>query len=301
MRGFRARWDNERFYMIVSVFYGLGVSFLSEGYVQAYLLELGMGVREIGLYGTLGYVAALAAYALFAVYKPRSGGYLGAMFVAALMLAAFPLILTAAGGLAAPGVLVLTGGALYQFMLGFRGSCDYSAVPVIMPRASYGRLSGRCGMIGSGLAAAVSAMGAVVIAGQNAMTGYRAMFIAAAAALLISAAAIRGYRPSHHVDAQTRSARSVRRMSAKNAWILLPHLLRGIASGGFYYFVAISLDRVTLGASGSSLIVTVGVVGSMMGCLAFMQLEKRMKTGAVTLIGNVGAGLCALFRIHDVQ
>ena len=85
----------------------------------------------------------------------------------------------------------------------------------------------------------------------------------------------------------------------RTAWILLPHLLRGIASGGFYYFVAVSMQRVTLSASGSSLIVTIGVIGSMMGSLAFMLLEKKLRTGTITLIGNLTAGVCAVLTAFN--
>ena len=160
MRGQKFKWGNESIFLIVSVFYGLGTSFLSEGYVQAYLIELGMGVREIGLYGTLGYIAALASYALFSLYKPKGGDYLPMMFMAALSLMLFPLILAAAGLFPALSMIVLFGSALYQFMAGFRGSCDYSVVPRIMPRSRYGGLSGKCGLIGSALAAVMSAVDA---------------------------------------------------------------------------------------------------------------------------------------------
>lgn len=302
MRGQKFKWGNESIFLIVSVFYGLGTSFLSEGYVQAYLIELGMGVREIGLYGTLGYIAALASYALFSLYKPKGGDYLPMMFMAALSLMLFPLILAAAGLFPALSMIVLFGSALYQFMAGFRGSCDYSVVPRIMPRSRYGGLSGKCGLIGSALAAVMSAVSASVVSGEKAMAGYMTIFLGAGAALLISALAIRAYKPTPQEEKQAEEQKTKSgRFTAKNAWILLPHLLRGIASGGFYYFVVVSLERVTLDAAGSSLIVTVGVVGSMMGCLAFMQLEKRLKTGTVTLIGNLMAGLFAVLTAFNTS
>jgi len=224
---------------------------------------------------------------------------MGPMFVSALAIVAFPLILAAAGLVPALVMSVLAGSALYQFMLGFRGSCDYSVIPTIMPRSRYGGLSSKCGLIGSGLAAVMSAVSASVVSGEHARSGYITIFMAAAAALLISALATRGYRPMQQEEQKKAASAGVRRFSAKSAWILLPHLLRGIASGGFYYFVVVSLSRVTLDAAGSSLIVTVGVVGSMAGCFTFMQMEKKLKTGTVTLIGNLMAGTCALLTAFN--
>ena len=42
MRRLKLQWGNEMVFLIVSVFYGLGTSFLSEGYIQAYMLDLGI-------------------------------------------------------------------------------------------------------------------------------------------------------------------------------------------------------------------------------------------------------------------
>ncbi len=288
------RLGNEGFYLIVCVFYGLGTNFLAEGYVQAYLMELNMDVRQIGLYGTVGYVASLAAYLLFNFFKPKGGSYLKPMFFAALCLILFPLMLLLAG--IAPRLVLMTiaGNAIYQFMLGFRASCDYSVVPTLFPRSHYGALSSKCGMIGSGLAALVSIITASLVSGGNALSGYMTIFIAAAASMAISAFAMKGYKPHNDGDLVRRMEHNSSRLTWKTIWILMPHLLRGIANGGFYYFVVVSLEKVALTPTLSSLIVTVGVLGAMAGCFAFMKLEKRLTTGWITLIGCVLCGLCAV-------
>lgn len=157
-------------------------------------------------------------------------------------------------------------------------------------------------MIGSGLAALVSAVSASILSGADAMSGYMTIFLAAAASLIISAAAIRFYKPSLPAEEAAKKAEQKgKRMSLHTAWILLPHLLRGISNGGFFYFVVVSMQRVTLPASGSSLIVTIGVVGAMLGCLLFMFMEKRMKTGTVVLIGNLVVCLCAVLTAFNTS
>lgn len=302
MRKIKIHWGNETVFLIVSVLYGLGTSFLSEGYIQAYLMDLGMNVQQIGLFGTLGNAGALASYALFSLYKPKNGNYMTPMFIMALWLAALPVMLALVSLVPQLAVVILLMSALHSFAQGFRASCDYCVVPTIMARARYGNLSGKCGMIGSGLAALVSAVSASILSGADAMTGYMTIFLAAACALIISAAAIRFYKPTAPAeDAAKKEKGKGKLLSARSAWILLPHLLRGIATGGFYYFVVVSMQKVTLPVSGSSLIVTIGVVGAMMGCLAFMFLEKRMKTGTITLIGNLIAGLCAVLTAFNVS
>ncbi len=302
MRKLKIHWDNETVFLIVSVLYGLGMSFLSEGYIQAYLMDLGMSVQQIGLFGTLGNAGALASYALFSFYKPRNGNYMTPMFIMALWLAVLPVMLALVSLVPQMAVVILLMSALHSFAQGFRASCDYCVVPTIMPRARYGNLSGKCGMLGSGLAALVSAVSASLLSGADAMRGYMAIFAAAACALVVSAAAIRFYRPTMPAEeTQKKAAVKGNRLSLRSAWILLPHLLRGISTGGFYYFVVVSMQKVTLSASGSSLIVTIGVVGAMMGCVAFMALEKRAKTGTITLIGNLIAGLCAVLTAFNAS
>ncbi len=285
---------NEGFYLIVCVFYGLGANFLAEGYVQAYLMELNMDVQQIGLYGTVGYIASLAAYLLFNFFKPKDGSYLKPMFFAALCLILFPLMLILSGIMPQLVLLTIAGNAIYQFMIGFRASCDYSVVPTLFPRSHYGSLSSKCGMIGSGLAAVVSMLTASLVSGGNALNGYMTIFIAAAASMAISALAMKGYKPHNDSNLVKRMEHKGGGFTWKTAWMLLPHLLRGIANGGFYYFVVVSLEKVSLTPTLSSLIVTVGVLGAMAGCFGFMKLEKRLTTGWITLIGCSLCGLCAL-------
>lgn len=300
MRRLKMHWGNEMVFLIVSVFYGLGTSFLSEGYIQAYLLDLGMNVQQIGLYGTLGNIGALASYALFGFFKPKNDNYRTPMFIMALGITILPVMLALISLAPQLAAVILLFSALHSFSQGFRASCDYCVVPTIMPRAHYGRLSGKCGMIGSGLAALVSAISASIMAGSGDLSGYMAIFIAAAVSLVISAAAIRFYKPMKIAEGEVKKADTTgKRLSLRSVWILLPHLMRGISTGGFYYFVVISMQKVTLTASGSSLIVTIGVAGAMVGCLLFMFLEKRMKTGMITLIGNLVAGLCALLTAFN--
>lgn len=302
MRRLKLQWGNEMVFLIVSVFYGLGTSFLSEGYIQAYMLDLGMSVQQIGLYGTLGNIGALTSYALFSFYRPKNNNYMTPMFIMALGLTILPILLAVMSFVPQLAVILLLASAVHSFTQGFRASCDYCVVPTIMPRSHYGNLSGKCGMIGSGLAALVSAVCASIMAGANAMSGYMAIFLAAAASLIISAAAIRFYKPTMPSEGAEKKAQGKGKiLSAHTAWILLPHLMRGIASGGFYYFVVVSMQKVTLSASGSNLIVTIGVAGAMVGCVAFMFLEKRMKTGTITLLGNFVAGLCAILTAFNAS
>jgi len=302
MHRLKIHWSNETVFLIVSIFYGLGTSFLSEGYIQAYMLDLGMSVQQIGLYGTLGNVGALASYTLFSFFKPRNGNYMTPMFIMALGITILPVLLALMSFAPQLAVILLLASAVHSFAQGFRASCDYCVVPTIMERSHYGNLSGKCGMIGSGLAALVSAVSASILSGADAMSGYMAIFLAAAASLIISATAIRFYKPTVPTGNTGKKAKGKGSLfSKRSAWILLPHLLRGIASGGFYYFVVVSMQRVTLAASGSSLIVTIGVVGAMIGCLAFMFLEKRMQTGLITLIGNLIAGLCAVLTAFNTS
>jgi len=295
------RLGNEGFYLIVCVFYGLGANFLAEGYVQAYLMELGMDVRQIGLYGTLGYVASLAAYLLFNFFKPRNGSYLRPMVFSALCLILFPLMLILSGLIPRLLLLTIAGNAMYQFMLGFRASCDYSVVPTLFPRSHYGRLSSKCGMIGSGLAALVSMLTASLVSGGDAMGGYLTIFIAAAASLSISVLAMKGYRPHEVHDSVKRLEHKSGKLTWKTVWMLLPHLCRGIGNAAFYYFVVVSLERVTLTPTLNSLIVTVGVLGALAGCFAFMKLEKKLTTGWMTLIGCVLTGLFAVLTTFNTM
>ena len=269
--------------------------FMSESYVQAYLLLLGLTVRQISLYGTLCYAAALMSYVVFGLCRPREGGYFTLFRACAYPMILLPLALCLAPGLSARLPIILAAAFVYQVCGGFRSSSLFSIIPTLFPRRYYGRLLARCSTVGCALGAVMSIVNALFVK-EHSLVSYQVLFGVSAALYLVSAFSIRLMRPTAPQEEETPLHRPSLResMNARNLQLLVPHLLRGIATGGYYYFVVASFQRLTLPPSLQPLMVTVGVCGSVFGVYAFGRLEKRCRTGTEIFFSNIICALCGV-------
>ena len=270
--------------------------FISESYVQAFFLLLGLSVSQISLYGTLSYAAALLSYIAFGFYRPRNQSYFGMFKAWSYPVPLLPLALCLAPGLSFRYPLILTSAVIYQISSGFRVSALFSTIPMLFPRRYYGRLLARCSTIGCALGAAVSIVNAVFV-GSRSLSSYQVLFGVSAALYLGGALSIRLMHPMEPTEEEVahRHRLSLREsLNARTMRLLAPHLLRGIATGGFYYFVVASFRRFSLPASMQPLMVTVGVCGSVAGVYAFGWLDKRARTGSQIFFSNVICALCAV-------
>ena len=286
---------NIRLFFIVSVTYTLGCSLVGEGYVQSFLMRLGLSDMDIGVYGTCVQLAALLGYGLFLFFHPkRRAGYVRAIFFLGLGGAALPAALIGAGGFGLPAWILFAGAAVFNLAMAMRAACEYCAVPMLYPRDRYGRISAKCGMAGSGLAALVSAVGASLVSGSDPMRQYLTLFALALFTLTASALIAWGYTPLPELDGEEEKAAPRARSALRRLiYLLLPHLLRGVAAAFFYYFVPVSLRKVTLSPFGQTLLVTVGVASTMAACWAFMKLQDRFRTGRLILWSNIATALFA--------
>ena len=271
--------------------------FMSESYIQAYLLLLGLSVGQISAYGTLSYAAALISYVAFSLYRPKNGSYFALFNLSSYPMVLLPLILCLAPGLDGRYPMILAAAFIHQIAGGFRSASLFSTIPMLFPRRYYGRLLARCSTIGCALGALVSIVNALFVSDRS-LLSYEVLFAVSAALYLLSALSIRMMKPGQPEEEEekvhTRSASLRSYLNARYMALLAPHLLRGVATGGFYYFVVASFDRLTLPASLQPLMVTVGVLGSVFGVYAFGRLEKRMKTGSQIFYANIICAACGV-------
>ena len=269
--------------------------FMSESYVQAYLLMLGLSVGQISLYGTVSYAAALLSYVAFWLYRPRSGSYFGLFNASSYPMLLLPLVLCLAPGIPGRFLLILLAVFIYQICCGFRSASLFSIVPTLFPRRYYGRLLARCSTIGCALGALISIVNALFVK-QQSMAGYGLLFAVSACLYLAAALSIRLMRPTAPEEEEARPDHPGLRASLTpgNLRLLVPHLLRGVAAGGYYYFVVASFHRLTLPASLQPLMVAVGVCGSVFGVFLFGRLDRHLRTGDQIFFANVLCALCGV-------
>ncbi|MBO4297283.1 MAG: hypothetical protein J5998_00675, partial [Clostridia bacterium] len=180
-------------FYIVTTGYALACSFLTEGYIQAYLMDIGLDTMAIGVYGTCSQAAALLGYVLFLMYRPKERtGYVRGILRFGLPPCLLPVALILAGRF--PVWILYAGVALYQISTAMKASCEYSATPVLFPRARYGRITAQCGIIGAGLAALLSAVSAMLADGGAARL-FSVSFAMALAGLLAASLPAALYRP----------------------------------------------------------------------------------------------------------
>ncbi|MBO4299191.1 MAG: hypothetical protein J5998_10350, partial [Clostridia bacterium] len=168
--------------------------FISESYVQAFFLLLGLSVRQISLYGTVCYAAALMSYVAFGMVRPRSNSYFNMFRTASLPMLLLPLTLCLAPGIAFRYPLILAAAFIYQTCGAFRTSSMFCIIPMLFPRRYYGRLLARCSTIGCALGAIVSIINALFVHSHS-LASYEVLFAASACLYLFAALCIRMMHP----------------------------------------------------------------------------------------------------------
>lgn len=293
---------NQRLYLLNYLLLIFGGGLCAEGYLQAFMLEGGMDVHAIGLYGMLVYVAGIAAYVLFPLLKPRNGSYLGFLKLTSLASLIYPIGLTLLGfsGLStAPACAAMLGlGMCYSFLTAIRSSSEFSTVPELFPRSVYGTLTGKGGVIGGAVAMLVSMLGAYFLQHSDKMTGYRIFFALAAVIFGVAAAVAQLFRRAGG-QAEVRPTLDRKLMlkklfSRSYALTLLPHFLRGLGMAGMYYFVIIAVKGLSLTTAQNTGLVTVGVCTKMLGSFLFMKTIKRVRSGRLILAANLLCAVCML-------
>ena len=286
---------NQRAFFLNELGTSFAGCFLSESYVQAYLLLLGLSVGQISLYGSVSYGAALISYVTFWLFKPVDGSYFAMYSLSSFPLLMLPLALCLVPGLSWRFPLILVAVFIYQFCGGLRSASMFTVVPTLFPRRHYGPLLAKCSTIGCSLGALISITNALFVKEQS-MTSDSLLFALSACLYLAAALFIRLMRPGAPEDEETRLRHAGLRASLtpQNLWLLTPHLLRGIAMGGYYYFVVASFSRLTLPAALQPLMVATGVCGSVFGVFMFGRLDQRLKTGDQIFIANILCALCGV-------
>jgi len=274
---------------ISTIAYTLGGSFLNESYIQAYLLQIGMDTMSIGIYGTFSQVAALLGYVLFLIYRPKNRTrYVRNIMIYGLLGCIMPLALIGSAYVRFASLLLYAGVSVYQITMAMKSVCEFSAMPMLYPRERYGRISAKCGMIGSALAAVLSAVSAPFISDGSSLMQYLIFFALAFFGLLASALSAKAYTPMESLLTEEETVSKRERIAIPEMLkILFPHFLRGVATACFYYFVAVSFSSVTLSAIGQSIFITVGVLSTMAACGVFMKLQDRFRTGPIILVSNI--------------
>lgn len=294
--------SNENVFILNQVTYTCGANFLSDTYVQSYLVLLGLSVSQIGLYGTLSSAGALLAYFAFMFYKPARGSYFPSFLISSAALVIMPAALIAAPALSDGKVMLYVLFAavlLYKFAMGIRGSADYSVVPSLFDRNFYGRILSFTGIIGSGMSAIMSALNLTLLK-RTGIASCRVLFICSIALFVFSAVCIRFFHPYEtpysveKPDASQRKSSLISHFTRRNLYLLLPHLLRGLTTAGFYYYMVLSMKACSLPDKLQPLIVIVGVLGSAAGCFVFGRLDRYIATGKQSLGGFLLTALCAV-------
>ena len=283
---------NQLIFLVSALMQTVGSGLCAQGYVQAYLLQSGLSSASIGLYGSLSQIASVAAYLLFAFHQPK-GGYLGGYITGRVLYAFYPLLLLSAGIFAGNVPLMLGAMCLAASISGFTNArafaCLNCMVTMLFPRKDYGLLQGRSGIIAGILTTVLSMIAGALLSRIEARLGYICFFTAGTVLFLLSALLAPMYRLSSPLEEK---GTSEKKEKAKIQWNrqlfyqMFPHFLRGIGEAGCYYFIYVSLQRITLSPLENSLLVSVAVSGNVLGCLIFTRaIRMDVKTGKVVQYG----------------
>lgn len=277
-------------YLLINIAYGL----CATEYLQAYMLESGLSMGMVGIYGTVSQTAALLAYALYPRCK-KNGGEHRFFCRMSMLYALYPLMYAVSGLFSSPTAIFLfmAGGAcLLSGVGGFRSTSEFALTPSLFPRTQYAQVIGWGGILGGGVALAFSLLGMMVFDSKNIYT----LFFLTAGVCTIGTALL---APRYRCDAtaeQSQNGMSFAEMfqklsSRKYIALFFPHLIRGIAMGGMYYILAVTLPNVEIN---SALLVPATVCGTMLANWMFLFLSRHIPARGLIVAVN---GICAVCMV----
>lgn len=280
---------NQNIYLIGKMLETIGMGLCSQGYVQAYLMGNGMSSGDLGVYGAFSQVFSIGAYLLFTFHKPTKG-YLRGYLTGRILYSLYPLILLAAGIFAGNIPMMLGAVCISAGISGYMNAsafaCQNCMIPMLFSRKDFGILQGRSGLIGGILTTIISMLASFILSKSDETIGYIAFFAGGAFVFLISALSAVLYKMAPvpmEVEEKTNAKFSAKAIFNKHfMYLMAPHFLRGIGGGGFYYFIYVALQNITLTPMENSLLVTVSVAGSFISCIIFTKAIKMgVKTGVL--------------------
>ena len=280
---------NEWIYLIGKMLETIGMGLCSQGYVQSYLMGNGMSSGDLGIYGSFSQIFSIGAYLLFTFHKPTKG-YLRGYLTGRIIYSIYPLILLAAGIFAGNIPMMLGAVCISAGISGYTNAsafaCQNCMIPMLFSRKAFGILQGRSGLIGGILTTIISMLAGIVLSDSDASAGYIAFFAGGAFIFLLSALSATFYKMAPapvEVEEKAHAKFSAKAIFNKHfMYLMAPHFLRGVGAGGFYYYIYVSLQNITLSSFENSMLVTVSVAGSFISCIIFTKAIKMgVKTGVL--------------------
>lgn len=310
----RRGFSNQARFIAAMLTYSVAVNMMSGGYIQAFMLNLGLGAGDVTLHGVTSTASALAAYCMFSLFRPKGGRYFGTMVVNAFLMVLYPVLLLCSallGGRSAL-MLILAGVVLYSLASAFKSSAEFATIPYLFPRREYGRIVGKGASIGCLIAAGISVIGSAVLSTTAGNTGYVCFFAISAVSMLLSALITMRYRPAQeqtYVEQESAASGGVdiRRLLARLGdraflWRMLPHLLRGAGMAGLYYFPLVGMTNAPLNAAQSGYLIVISVAAQLLGNLTFMRLSQKVRSGWLVIVpfGIAVTCMLAVPFVHSV-
>ncbi len=294
---------NKYLYFLMIAISTIAGAFCSEGYFQTYLVKLGASSSDIGLFGFFSQLAMLVSYMLLTTISPYQKGIMLRYSISTVALAVLPFGFWLSGifygnmyvALAIALIAIVTHAAVSSY----KSTVEFSIVPFLFPRKSFGFLSSASAVVGG----IVTAGFAFFLGNTSSETpfpgGYMRLFLIATLGSLVSASLTFFFsmkKPDKPEDAPQISYKDVlkRIVTAKYIKLLIPHFLRGIGMAGLYFFMPVALLNINLSDREQTMIVFVSVLAGMCGNLIFMSLASRIRSGVLTLLSNI---ICAVSLI----
>ena len=288
-------FGNKTLFVLSMLSYTTAVNLISNGYIQSFMLNLGLGTEDVASLGAVSTAFAMCAYLLFSIFRPKNGDYYKTMLINAFLMALYPACLLISGlfGGKTALALILGGNALYCIFLAFKYSSEFTVIPRLFPRSEYGSVVGKSGSIGCLIAAAISLIGAAMISPESGNAAYIGFFAVAFLFMVLSAWFGTRYKliknPEEAQESASHGGIQFRQLFERirdRSFLMrmLPHFLRGAGMAGIYYFPMVGMQRVALNAVQSGYLIVVGVAAQLMGNLLFARLCKRIRSGWLVLV-----------------
>jgi len=294
---------NINLFLLLTALCSIASGICSEGYIQSYLIKLGFDTIGIRNYGFAEQTTAVATYILLARMSFMGKGLKNIYIVILLGSGILPLAFATAGLVTTFTVLyilILIAAMSRGFFTAFQSVTEYCMAPRLFSRNLYGTAVSKSAMIGGIITICISLYTGFLLE-QRGDVVYHYLFCVPVAAYIISAFWASSYELSGETTGESPPAKYsviIKTVtSSRYMKKLLPHLLRGVATGGMYYLVPSILQKISFSDSERTYFIVVSVTAAVIGNFLFMLINKKMKSGVLSLASTVSGALFMVLAV----
>ncbi|MHC1694870.1 MAG: hypothetical protein AB9835_06305 [Eubacteriales bacterium] len=299
-----SRKHNSVTYTSMVLIMTIGMTFCMDGYIQSYLLKLGIGTQGVGLYGFVIQITALVTYLAASTIAVNAEKFMSRYIKSAFGISLLPvgLIISIQFKNFLPAVLpvIFIAGSIQSACISYKSTAEYCLIPYIIKRKDYVKLYSGAAIAGGVVSAIITYLFDNTKTAESFPGGYMRLFSLSAVFIVLGGVLAITLRPDFVRYGKSQAKKItykdifLKLLSGNYNSLLFPHILRGVGIAGMYFIIPVTMKNIALTEQHMTKYVITCVLTGIAGNVIFLLVSKFLRTGVVTLTANVVCSVCLI-------